>query len=281
MPPIIVDQNEILKCYRKPSFDTHKGVQGHALLIGGSYGKIGSMVLSTKASLKSGCGLVTAFVPKCGYDILQISFPEAMVLTDKNKKNISEIEFEIEPNAIGIGMGIGQERLTQKGFHKFLKSNKIPLLIDADGINILSNNKDWISLLPPKTILTPHFKELQRLLGTWNSEEEKLEKTKEFSIKNDLIIVVKDAPTFIIDGENSFQNSTGNQALATAGSGDVLSGIITGLLAQSYEPIHSAKLGVYIHGLTADLALPETGYESFTASTIIEYLGKAFLTLKK
>lgn len=154
------------------------------------------------------------------------------------------------------------------------------MLIDADGINILSNNKDWISLLPPKTILTPHFKELQRLLGKWNSEEEKLEKVKEFAIKNDLIIVVKGAPTLIVEGENCFENSTGNQALATAGSGDVLSGIITGLLAQSYEPIHAAKLGVYLHGLTADLALPETGYESFAASTIIEYLGKAFLTLK-
>lgn len=280
MIPIILDKNEILKYYRKNSFNTHKGIQGHALLIGGSYGKIGSMVLSTKASLKSGCGLATAFVPKCGYGILQISFPEAMVLTDKNKKKISEIEFEIEPNAIGIGMGIGQEEATQKAFHKFLKRNKIPLLIDADGINILSNNKDWISLLPPKTILTPHFKELQRLLGKWNSEEEKLEKAKELSIKNDLIIVVKGAPTLIVEGENCFENSTGNQALATAGSGDVLSGIITGLLAQSYEPIHAAKLGVYLHGLTADLALPETGYEFFTASTIIEYLGKAFLTLK-
>lgn len=274
-------KEKILEIYKPISSESHKGIQGHALIIGGSYGKIGSVVLATKSCLKSGCGLVTAFIPECGYDIVQISFPEAMVLTDKNKKHISKIEFEIKPKAIGIGMGIGQEEATQKAFHEFLKSNKTPLLIDADGINILSSNKDWISLLPPKTILTPHFKELQRLLGKWNSEEEKLEKTKEFSTKNDLIIVVKGAPTLIVDGENCFKNSTGNQALATAGSGDVLSGIITGLLAQSYEPIHATKLGVYLHGLTADLALPETGYESFTASTIIEYLGKAFLMLKK
>lgn len=280
MKTILLTKEKILEIYKPIFNETHKGIQGHALIIGGSYGKIGSVVVSTKACLKSGCGLVTSFVPKCGYDIVQISFPEAMVLTDPNKKYISKIEFEIVPKAIGIGMGIGQEEITQKAFYNFLKSNKYQLLIDADGINMLSANKAWISLLPRKTILTPHFKELERLLGKWNSEEEKLEMVKDFSTKNNVIIVVKGAPTFIIDGQNSCKNTTGNAALATAGSGDVLSGIITSLLAQSYEPIEAAKLGVYLHGLTADLALPEIGYQSFTASTIIEYLGKAFLSLE-
>lgn len=280
MKTILLTKEKILEIYKPISNETHKGIQGHALIIGGSYGKIGSIVLSTKACLKSGCGLVTSFVPECGYDIIQISFPEAMVLTDPNKKYISRITFEIEPKAIGIGMGIGQEEITQKAFHDFLKSNKTQLLIDADGINILSINKDWISLLPKKTILTPHFKELERLLGKWNFEDEKLEKVKDFSTKNDLIIVVKGAPTLIIDGQNTYKNTTGNAALATAGSGDVLSGIITSLLAQSYDPIEAAKLGVFLHGLTADLALPETGYQYFTASNIIDYLGKAFLNLE-
>lgn len=277
----IISKEEILKIYRPVKSDAHKGAQGHALLIGGSYGKMGSVVLSSKAALKSGCGLVTAFVPRLGVEIVQVAFLEGMALADENKKYITSIDFEINPKAIGIGMGIGQEEATQKAFHKFVHKNEKPLLVDADAINILSKNKSWVSLLHPKTIITPHFKELERLLGEWNSEEEKLEKAQSFSIKNNLIIVVKGAPTLIVDGENTYENTTGNAALATAGSGDVLSGIITSLMAQSYEPIDAAILGVYLHGLTADLALPETGYQSFIASDVINYIGKAFLCLEK
>lgn len=281
MEEIILNKNEILKRYKTVDNHTHKGIQGHALIIGGSYGKIGSVTLSSRACLKSGCGLVTAFIPKCGYEIMQASFPEAMVMTDDLEKNISKIEFDIRPNAIGIGMGMGDEMVTQKAFHLFLKKNNLPLLIDADGINILSQNKEWISLLPKKTILTPHKKELERLIGKWDSEEEKMRMCVKLSTDNQLIIVVKGSPTIIVDGNNSFKNSTGNAALATAGSGDVLSGIITSLLAQSYTAIDAAIMGVYIHGLTADIALPKTGYESFIASDIIRNLGKAFLSLEK
>jgi len=277
---IKVSKKYILKFYKSIRQNTHKGIQGHALLIGGSYGKMGSVCLSSKAALKSGCGLVTSFVPKCGYEIVQISIPEAMVLTDENEKVLSYINYNFEPDAIGIGMGIGQDELTEKTFHNFLLDNKITLVVDADGLNILSKNKNWLSLLPSKTILTPHQKELERLIGTWQSEEEKLEKIIQFSLENDLIIVVKGAPTLVIYHSEIYQNTTGNQALATAGSGDVLSGIITSLLAQNYEPINAAILGVYLHGLTADIALPETGYQSFIASDILNYLGKAFLTLE-
>jgi len=279
MDVIEINREKILKIYKPFKANTHKGTQGHALLIGGSYGKIGSVVLSSIACLKSGCGLVTAFIPKCGYEILQISFPEAMILTDKKKKIISNIIFDIEPKAIGIGMGIGQEQATQKAFLQFLERNKKPLLIDADGLNILSKNKSWIALLPEKTIFTPHYKELERLVDTWNSEEEKLEITKKFSLKNNLIIVIKGAPTIIVEGNKLYKNTSGNAALATAGSGDSLSGIITSFLAQGYEPINATILGVYIHGLTANIALPATGYESFVASDISENLGKAFLSL--
>ena len=276
-----ITNEEILKIYRPINPKAHKGTQGHALLIGGSYGKMGSIVLSSKAALRSGCGLVTAFVPKQGLEIVQAAFPEAMALADENKKYITNIDFEMEPDAIGIGMGMGQEEATQKGFHKFLQKNEKPLLVDADGLNMLSNNKSWISLLRPKTILTPHFKELQRLLGDWNSEEEKLEMAKEFSIKHELILVVKGAPTVIIDGKNTYENTTGNAALATAGSGDTLSGIITSFLAQGYVAHEAAILGVYLHGLTSDLALPKTGYQSFIASDIIAHLGEAFLYLDR
>lgn len=277
---IPIDKDEILKFYKPIAVDTHKGIQGHALLIGGSYGKIGAVCLSSKAALKSGCGLVTAFVPKCGYEIVQIAIPEVMVLTDVKKKYISNISFDFQPNAIGIGPGIGQDEATQKTFLKFLKTNTIPLVIDADGLNILSQNKSWFLLFPSRTILTPHPKELERLIGEWNSEEEKFEKAISFSLQYNVIIVMKGAPTHIIDGETIYKNTTGNPALATAGSGDVLTGMISSFLAQAYKPIQAAVLGVYLHGLTADIALPKTGFQSFIASDSIDHLGEAFLSLE-
>lgn len=269
----------IQELYRHTDAHTHKGIQGHALLLGGSYGKIGAMSLSSKACLKTGCGLVTVFVPKCGYEILQIAIPEVMVLTDRSNKKISNIIFDIKPNAIGIGPGMGQDIATQKAFYKFLKRNQHPLIIDADALNMLSQNKSWLTLLRPKTILTPHPKELERLIGKWISVQDKIDKTISFSIAHQVIIVMKGAPTMIIDGNVIYENTTGNAALATAGSGDVLTGIITSLVAQSYEPLHAAVLGVYLHGLTADIALPITGTQSFTASDISRFLGEAFLTL--
>lgn len=274
-----IRKREILKRYKPILRTTHKGIQGHALLIGGSYGKIGSITLSAKAAIKTGCGLVTAFIPKCGYDIVQIAIPEVMVVTDKKKKFVSNIEFDLVPNAIGIGPGLGQDIATQKALHEFLKHNKIALVIDADALNILSNNKDWLTLLPAKTIITPHVKEFERLVGKWNSNEEKIQKAINFSKQHQLIIILKGAPTLIIYGKNIYENSTGNAALATAGSGDVLTGMITSLLAQSYEPLDATIIGVYLHGLTADIALPKTGVQSFIASDIIANIGNAFLTL--
>ena len=278
---ILIDKAEILKHYKTIAVTTHKGIQGHALLIGGSYGKIGAVCLSSKAALKTGCGLVTAFVPRCGYEILQIAIPEVMVLTDKKKKCISNINFDFKPNAIGIGPGIGLEQQTQKAVCEFIRNNRIPLVIDADALNILSQNKsEWVHF-QPKTILTPHPKELERLIGNWQSEDEKFEKTISFSKQYNVIVVMKGAPTHIIDGTTIYKNTTGNPALATAGSGDVLTGIITSLLAQSYKPIDAAKIGVYLHGLTADIAIPQTGVQSFIASDIIAYLGNAYLSLEK
>lgn len=280
MTPVSIEKNEILKNYKPIAVDTHKGIQGHALIIGGSYGKIGAVCLSSKAALKAGCGLVTAYIPKCGYQIVQIAIPEVMVLTDVKKKCISNINFDLQPDAIGIGPGIGQDEVTQKAFLKFLKTNETPLVIDADGLNILSQNKSWFLLLQPGTILTPHPKELERLIGKWTSEEEKFEKTISFSLQYNVIIVMKGATTHIIDGETIYKNTTGNPALATAGSGDVLTGIITSFLAQGYESVQAAILGVYLHGLTADLAAPKIGFQSFIASDIIGNLGGAFLSLE-
>lgn len=280
-PAIPIDKSEILKRYKPINSHTHKGIQGHALIIGGSYGKIGAITLSSKACLKTGCGLVTVFIPRCGYKIVQSDNPEVMVLTDVSVKYITRISFDFIPQAIGIGPGIGQDIETHTALHRFLKTNEIPLVVDADALNILSQNKQWLSFLPEKSIFTPHPKELERLIGTWVSDAEKFEKTLTFSKQNNLVIVMKGAPTYVIDGDTVYKNTTGNAALATAGTGDVLTGMITSLLAQSYEPIDAAIIGVYLHGLTADIALPETGFQSFIASDVIANIGKTYLSLEK
>lgn len=277
--PFLITKEEVLKFLKPVNPITHKGLQGHAVIIAGSYGKVGAAVLAVKSCLKSGCGLVTVFVPKCGYQILQISIPEVMVITDENTNFLTGIHLPLLPQAIGIGPGIGVELGTQKALFEFLRVNKSPLVLDADALNILAENLTWLELVPENTILTPHPKELERLIGKWNSESEKFQKTIAFSEKYKVIIVMKGAPTYIIIKTEIYENTTGNAALATAGSGDTLTGIVTSLVAQGYEPKYAAKLGVYLHGLTADLALPETGYQSFIASDIIRNLGKAFLEL--
>lgn len=276
---MIIDKNEFIKRYRPIDQHTHKGIQGHALIIGGSYGKIGSVVLASKACLKTGCGLVTAFIPKCGYEIVQISIPEVMVSKDDCLSYITNINIVNNFQAIGIGMGMGQELETQKAFHNFLKINTTPLIIDADGINTLSQNIEWLDLLPRNTILTPHLKELERLIGKWDSNLDKMNRVIQLSNKYNLVIVVKGSPTLVVFQNEIYENTTGNQALATAGSGDVLSGMITSLLAQSYSPIDAAIMGVYLHGLTADIGAPKSSYQAFIASDIIENIGNAYIEL--
>lgn len=275
-----IDANAIQDYYKPMLPHAHKGTQGHAVIIGGSYGKIGAVCLSAKAALKSGCGLITAYIPQCGYDILQSSFPEAMVLTS-GLEHIDTIHFEFEPRAIGLGPGLGQHAYTQKEIGDFLSKNKIPLVIDADALNILSQNKEWLKLLPENTILTPHPKELERLMGSWDDDFDKFEKMNAFSKANDVILVSKDANTMIVHNDKVYVNSTGNAGLATGGSGDVLTGIITGLLAQGYKALDAAIFGVYLHGLSADIGVKETSMQAFIASDILTYLGKAYLEIEE
>lgn len=259
----------------------HKGTEGHVLIIGGSLGKCGSACLASKAAMKAGCGLVTAYMPKCGVVVVQSNFPEAMVIEDRGEEHISYINYEMKPDAIGIGVGMGQHDDTQQAFFEFLQKNNTPLVIDADGLNILSRHKDWLTLIPPKTILTPHPKELSRLIGEWSDDYDKILKTKQFAEKYGLIVIIKGAYSLIIDQENIYVNSTGTPALATAGSGDVLTGIITSLLAQGYEPLDATRVGVYLHGMTADLTQHKIHPRAFIASDIIDNIGNAYSILEK
>jgi len=275
-----VTKSEIIPLYKPRNKWAHKGSFGHSLIIGGSFGKIGAITLATKGALKIGSGLVSAYLPKCGYNIVQMSIPEAMVEVDSDNV-LTYFNFKTHATVIGIGPGMGTSEKTAIGFGKYIKENKLPLVIDADAINLLAKNKSLLPFLPTNTILTPHPKELERLIGPWKNDYDKLKKAIQFSKEFNSILVIKGAHSVVVDQDYLYFNSTGNPALATAGSGDVLLGMITGLLAQGYKPKDAAVIGVYLHGKTADLAIQKTGYESFTATTILDYIAEAFLDLFK
>ncbi|MCC1485396.1 NAD(P)H-hydrate dehydratase [Winogradskyella immobilis] len=277
----LISKHEILPLYKPRAKFDHKGIFGHGLIVGGSYGKIGAVHLATKSVLSVGSGVATAYIPKCGYTALQASLPEAMVITDANEEHLTAIDFKIKPTAIGVGVGLGTEVNTIKAFEAFLKINKAPLVIDADALNIISKKKTLLKLLPEHSILTPHVKELEGLIGKWSDDFEKLKKTKAFSSKYKIIIVIKGANTITVYGNKLYVNTTGNPGMATAGSGDVLTGIITGLICQGYSEIEASLFGVYLHGRSADLALEEYGYQSLLASNIIDYIAEAYIDLFK
>ena len=275
----LIAKHNVLPMYMPRDKFSHKGQFGHALIIGGSYGKIGAVTLASKAVLTAGAGLVSAYVPKCGYVPLQSAFPEAMVVTDAQHEHITAIHFNIVPTVIGMGMGLGTHADTIRAFEAFLKTNDTPLVIDADAINILAKHKALLKLLPIQSIFTPHPKELERLIGVWSDDFDKLKKVKAFSKTYNTIVVIKGAHTLTVFQDKLYVNTTGNPGLATAGSGDVLTGIITGLVSQGYSPLTAAIFGVYLHGTSADIAVEDFGYQSLIASHIIDYLGKAFLNL--
>lgn len=251
------------------------------MVVAGSFGKMGAATLMARAAISSGCGLVTAFVPRCGYEILQISVPEVMVQCDRQQDYLSDINPDFRFNGAGIGPGIGQHEQTAMACGRFLDGLEQPVLLDADALNILGRHPEWMNKVPKKSILTPHFGELQRLLQTQQRDLVRLrEMAVNYAKEHGVIVVGKGAPTFVADGTDLFENTTGNPALATAGSGDVLSGLITGLLAQSYEPMQAALLGVYLHGKSADLAMQTQAAEPFLAGDIIRGLSNAFLHLR-
>lgn len=276
----ITDKSDIRSIYKPRKIFSHKGTYGHALLIAGSYGKIGAAVLSAKACLRSGVGLLACHIPKCGYEILQTAVPEAMCETDNN-----QIYWTKEPEryeqyaAFGIGPGIGKEADTVKALEKTLSGIKKPVVLDADALNIIGE-KRLLKTVLTHALLTPHPKEFERLFGKTENDFERLHlqiaKSKEYHV----YIILKGHYTCISTPEGKcYFNSTGNAGMATAGSGDTLTGILTGLLAQGYNPEEAAVLGVYLHGLAGDLAAENLSQESLIASDISDYLGDAFKTL--
>ncbi len=277
----LIAKHEVMPIYRPRHKYAHKGDFGHVLAIGGSYGKIGSITLTTEAALRIGAGLTTAYVPECGYDIVQTAVPEAMVITDDEDDYITEIKYDIKPSVIALGPGMGTHDKTKESLKKLLKEVETPMVIDADGINIIASDKELISSIPKGSVLTPHPKELMRLIGSWEGDFDKLEKAKAFSTTHDLILIIKGANTLTIYKDQIFVNTTGNPGMATAGSGDVLTGMIAGLVAQGYNTLEAAVFAVYLHGSAGDLAIQELGYQALLARDIIKNIGKSFIELFK
>jgi NAD(P)H-hydrate epimerase len=264
----------------RKKFD-HKGIYGSALIVSGSYGKMGAAVLSARACLRVGAGLTTVHAPSAGYDIIQTAVPEAMASTDVNQRFISNIPGIEKYDAIGIGPGIDTHMDTVSALERLLSSYDGPLVMDADALNILSAHKDLQRHLPKDTILTPHPGEFKRLAGSWTHDFEKLQKLQDMARELEVCIVLKGYHTAVAlaDGRVYF-NTTGNPGMATGGSGDVLTGILTGLLAQGYVAGEAALLGVYLHGLAGDLACAQKGEEALIASDITEHLAAAYAAMK-
>jgi NAD(P)H-hydrate epimerase len=250
----------------------HKYDFGHAFLVCGQRGMMGAAVLAVQAALRSGCGLVSVHVPDSERFILQIACPSAMLSLDTSSY-FSQMPDLQKYNAIGIGCGLGKDAATVAAVGELLKNFRKPMVIDADALNILSENTDFQKHIPEKSIFTPHLGELKCLVGLWENDEEKREKVQKLSKKTQAVIIVKGYHTEIYTpNEDVYINPTGNAGMAKGGSGDVLTGLLTGLLARGYEPENAAILGVYLHGLAGDRAAQKRGKENMNSSDIVDEL---------
>jgi hydroxyethylthiazole kinase-like uncharacterized protein yjeF len=260
---------------------SHKGTYGHALLIAGSRGMMGASVLSARAALRAGVGLLTVHIPFDERHIIQVAVPEALCELDE-QDSFSSISTLEKYTSIAVGPGLGRKTETVKAIAQLLENYRKPMVIDADALNILAEHTHLLHLIPPGSILTPHPKEFERLVGSWKDDFERLEKQKRLSAKLQSVIILKGAFTSIAtpDGKVYF-NPTGNPGMATGGSGDVLTGILAALLAQGYASVDAALVSVYIHGLAGDLAARDLGMISLMASDLITFMPKAFQKLRK
>ena len=266
----------LVKSYYKPRLaDSHKGNHGHALLVAGRKGMMGAAIISSRACVRSGIGLLTTLLPESERTILQQSVPEAMLAFElPGKKKIHQY------SAVAIGPGMGTEKNAKEQLEKIISAAPQKLLLDADALNILATNKKLLALLPKQTILTPHIKEFDRIFGEHKTNEQRIRTAKAAAKKWKIIIVLKNATTIITDGKHGVYNNRQNAGLAKGGSGDMLTGIMLAFLAQGYKPLEAAMMAVYIHSTAAAKCLTTQSEESMLATDVVEYIGAAFETLK-
>lgn len=264
----------------RSAFD-HKGRFGHALIIAGSFGKMGAAVLASRAALRSGTGLLTTHCPKQGYAILQSSVPEAMVLVDEDDAYFTRVPELGAYNAVGVGPGIGVNAMVTKALAQLMEQFRQPMVLDADALNILSANPALQALIPEGSILTPHPGEFKRLTGDWKNDFDRLERQRKLAVNLKSVIIVKGAYSAIATPSGEvFFNSTGNPGIAKGGSGDALTGMLTALLARGYSSVEAAQLGCWVHGLAGDLAMHEKGVEGLLPSDLIEKIPEALQAIQ-
>lgn len=275
-----LEREDILAFYKKRDQFGHKGTYGNVLLAGGAHGKTGAIVLAARAALRSGAGLVTALVPESGYQVMQTAVPEAMCLTSGRESIISIDNWE-KYKVIGVGPGMGTDANASQALSELLEGCTEPIVIDADALNIIGRHNDLLAKVPKNSILTPHPKEFGRLFGDNTNSMIQVDNARIQAMRYNINIVLKGHHTAVITAEGDcWYNMTGNAGMATGGAGDVLTGIITGLLAQGYTPQQAAMMGVYLHGVAGDLAAAELSQEAMIAGDIVGYMGKAFLSLQ-
>lgn len=259
---------------------SHKGDHGHAWLLAGGEGKMGAALMAAKACLRSGCGNLTLHVPVGQDPVVHSSIPEAMVSCDE-AKHLSALPKFGHAAAIGVGPGIGTDEGTARMLKHLIQDAPAPLVIDADALNILGENRTWLAFLPKGTILTPHPKEFERLVGKCSSDHERLMRARELAVRQGIVLVLKGAHTAICAPNGMvFFNGTGNPGMAKGGSGDVLTGIITSLRAQGLDPLSAALLGVYAHGMAGDLAADQLGMDGMLPTDLIEQLPQVWKQLR-
>lgn len=275
--PQLNTQEELAPLLHRRKANDHKGTFGHVLLYGGKFGSMGAAVITGRAILRTGAGMLTCHVPRSGYEIMQISFPEAMCEVDAHRYHATEVGGLERYTTLAIGPGLGTEALTEKALRKLLTNYDRPVVLDADGLNLISRHPDLLKSIPENSILTPHPKEFARLFGHTENDFDRWELQREMARKYRVVLLLKTGYTSIAtpDGQFFF-NPTGNPGMGTAGMGDALTGVLAGLLAQGYPPEVAARLGVYLHGLAGDLAAKSLGQESLLAEDLVSHLGKAF-----
>lgn len=276
-----LEVSDVEAIYKPRSVFGHKGTFGHALIAGGSNGKMGAITLSVKAALRSGAGLVTALVPRLGYHIIQTAVPEAMCRTS-GEVALERIDDTDNIDGIGIGPGMNTDPKSAQALAAYIDSCKEPILLDADALNIIAKQPELLARLPKGSILTPHLKEFERLFGENTNTMIQTDHARIQAMRYNINIVLKGHHTVVVTTEGEcWYNMNGNAGMATGGSGDVLTGLITGFMAQGYSPQEASIFGVYLHGLAGDMAAKELSQEAMIASDIINYFSKAFLSLER
>ena len=280
-PYFLTERCDVVPLVKTRGKHVHKGDFGRALLVAGSEGMAGASVLAARAALRSGTGLLTLCVPRCNNEILQRAVPEAMTLPDQCSTHISTAPSFEKYTAVAVGPGLGQHSDTESALLALIDACRVPIVVDADALNILSRHKEYFARLPQGSVITPHIGEFHRIVGICANSYERLQRARELAQSNNICVVLKGAYTAVVTPEGDcFFNTTGNPGMATGGSGDTLTGVLLALLAQGVTAVDAARIGVYVHGFAGDLARDKVGETALIASDIVDALPECWKELE-